>query len=429
MNRNSQRLSVVIFAFLALKPCIAHELEGRWRLVDEYDGERKVTQFPTTICTISERAIRFEMTVNERVLVRDSEFEIVSENNRFHLNMKNGARVVCQQEDGKLFMYTSPSKRLPTEYVSAIPLDGFKLRVFQMVKTQDSGEEYITQNPSDRALDTERSTESDTSKMGDLGDVEIKTAIMQAWQLRDKDAARELEIEYRMRRKILGQEQRLSRSEIEQVLALDPQRPDLHLQAIKHVKAGRSGQAKLTAEESEYLWQEIQYLRSTQTEPEVLDTVESLSEKLEPRQTAIDGTLMLAAKKTFESGLPMFISYSGKTPLIIDGSIGIASVELPVSYVRSSSLPPAGCRIVAKLVVQEDGQDMLMSHYTGYRPCTFDSGHMTGEFYTIGQPTLSERSVLFVFACTLFSDDENHPVPISNVLSIPVVGPEKDPTP
>lgn len=397
------RIAFCLLVFSFAGSVNGNDLQGRWFLFEEQRDNQKVALTPT-VCDISKQRIRFEMTVSGQTVVREVAFTTESPASPWRLRLDNGNVLYCVPEGDRLSIYSG-------------------------MKNESLSEEFQPDSNAARIVRTFRRHQSDGDDTKAESDavsriaegVVIPEAILDAWQMRNPEVARDLEMEFRIRKKLKGRKQVLAKSEIEQVLALDTQRPDLHSHAIRLA----SDRVQTDDTQHEFIWQQTQYLRDTRADAKLVAEAESLANSLSPRVCDLDAKTLAAARQTFLAGLPIFISFAGQTPLTIDASAGIANVKLPLNYVRIPSLPAGGCRVVAKLVSQRNGKPMLLSHYTGYRPCVYSNGMLHGEFYTVGQVPLDEKSVLFVFLSSLYADEEHPAVPLSNVLSIPVVGPPK----
>ena len=253
---------------------------------------------------------------------------------------------------------------------------------------------------------------------------EVDPNIVAASRRRNAEAAREMAMESRIKSKLRGKPSELSALAISQILTVDSHQPKLHLRALQlahqRIKSTPNADPALT----EFAWQEIEFLRLTQAKHDHLPAANQIGNSLATRVSRPSAKLMGRAANTFQTGLPVYLQYQGQEPIEIRGD-DFERFELPLEYVRSPSFLPYGCRIVAKLVVKNKGRDLLLTHRTGYQPCAFLLGGLQGEFYSMGQFDVDNEVRLFVYATTLFHDSESPEVPISNIITIPVVVPAK----
>ena len=128
-----------------------------------------------------------------------------------------------------------------------------------------------------------------------------------------------------------------------------------------------------------------------------------------------------AAAALFGQGYPIFLERIREGAIVIDTALGMAHVDIPLRYVRSSHLPPAGVRLVAKCVVKGDKDDVVLNHSTDYQPLAYRAGFLEGVMYFVGGvPELKEPSI-FVHAESLGGIEQDSGVALSNIVAIPVI--------
>ncbi len=410
MIRMTSLLALVIASMFAPKTTSGNELQGTWVLVSEFRNGQRIERLSPMRCIITEHELQFEWQTEDRSVQRDTTYSVKGDSRPSLLALGNGRFLFCDRSNDTLVMYTpSTAEQKPGDFNSE-KVGGWIRREFRSHK------------PRQKQTMSQVSVLRNASESKNAEVVSVSDSILKAWTARNREQANEMALEYRIRRKIAGRDQQLGASELEEVLATDPTRQEWLMQSVDAAMDRRKASAHSLLDES--IWQQIELLKSLDIDDEIQERIADIAAKLPARTQRTSSRRKLVASELFAKGLPIYLESDMTEPLEIDASSGIAAVKLPIRYVRHPSLPPGGLRIAAKLIIDRSGRKMLVSHQTGFRPCAFTSGKVEGEFYMIGKAPIPKNSTLFVYATTLYGEKSN-PIPISNVVKIPVVVPER----
>lgn len=311
------------------------------------------------------------------------------------------------------------------------PFIAVALTVFFAVRTGLTWEDAPSPPPETEVQSTEAVTAlqpstKPVSLSAFLNDVaentELNGSIKSMGARRNVRAAEMLEMEMRITQKLRGKPQELNLFQISKVLSRDFHREDLHTRFIElAVKDYRDWGNERPEYLLEQIWQEKEYLRLAGAEKDSMELAASSTKDLPPRESPEFKPVFLSnAKNTFESGFGIHIEYDGK-PIVIDDSVGLTSEDLMLKYVRSPNYPPRGCRVVAKLVFNQKGKDAVFAYHGEYLPCAFSSGLLRGQFVVLGGLPQEADATLLVFVTSHYNDESSPPIPVSNMLSVPVL--------
>lgn len=250
----------------------------------------------------------------------------------------------------------------------------------------------------------------------------LNSNIQAAGAQRDIRAAEMLELEMRITRKVRGKPQELNLFQLSKVLSLDFHREPLHTRFIElSAQAYHDWGDERPAYLVEQIWQEKEYLRLAKAATETQQEVAKLTKNIAKREEIqFDAEFLNNAKDTFKNGYGVHIEYKGKPPVIGD-MVGLTSEDLTLQYVRSPHYPPRGCRVVVKLVFNREGKDSVFAHHGEYQPCAFPTGKLRGQVVVLGGLPEEADATLLVFVASHYNDEQSPPVPISNMLSIPIL--------
>ena len=430
--------SIVVLAGLMLVQsveAVAADFQGKWRLVSEQRGVNHVKLVPMT-CNIDTTKMLIEFKVGESESNKVLGYELKNATNPWHIALENGNQLVVQCEsDSQLLMYSVESDELSLDELPTELREGWILRTFDRMddpvsqkavsaaSTKDEVSILANANAIVERPPSPKPRPSNKSQVAEILNVSfpVKEKYLSLWTKTRPDAANELAMEFRIRKKILGLEQQLDSLELKRVLALDQQRMKEHLLAVeKTVRDLEDASAQQRETMRQFVGQELQLIRETCSDSAVLARANEFAEAVEPYVGETGDELKEFAMKTFERGVPILINYAGPEVIELDDSVGILNLELPLQYLRNAELPPGGCRVVAKLAVKKGEQSILLSHMTDYQPCVFQAGNLRAEFCALGEVPLTDESVLFVYVTSLNESERGEIVPFSNILTIPV---------
>lgn len=403
LNRAAFPPALTLLLLFAI-PARASELEGVWLPVP---GQR----FEESIDDSASLKISAKTVVCRSLgdaFAGDGEFayEAEREGDLWTLTLESGKRWICSVEDGTLnIAHLKGSDEAPAGFVPQPGLTLLHLR---------------------RRVDNAIPAVDVAARLEELTrETAIDERILVAAAKRDKVAASLLQSELENGEGSLS----LVRSEIAQVLRLDFHRPQLHLLAIQ------SAAEELSESESsrssyllEFAHQEAEYLRASKAPSDLLEAVEALEATLPRRSFSVSSEFVEASLPAFAAGAAMYIEYDSPEAIVVraDDETFIHELSIPIRYVRSPKFPPRGCRVVATMMRELEAPNETNSGMpfadSGYLPCASLAGRLEGEYTIVGPiSSVAPGTRIIAYVASASADDRPLGVPLSNVLSIPVV--------
>jgi hypothetical protein len=322
------------------------------------------------------------------------------------LTLASGKRWICSVEDGTLnIAHLKGSDEAPAGFV---PQPGMTL--LHLRRRIDDAPP-----PVDVAARLEELTR----------ETAIDERLLVAAAKRDKAAASLLQSELENGEGSLS----LVRSEIAQVLRLDFHRPQLHLRAFQSAAEELSeSEPSRSSYLLEFAHQEAEYLRASNAPSDLLGAVEALESKLPQRSFTASSEFVEASLPTFAAGAAMYIEYDSAEAIVVrtDDETFIHELRIPIRYVRSPKFPPRGCRVVATMTREPEAPNETSPGMpfadSGYLPCALLAGRLEGEYAIVGPASsVAPGTRIIAYVASASADDRPLGVPLSNVLSIPVV--------
>lgn len=253
-------------------------------------------------------------------------------------------------------------------------------------------------------------------------------AILDAAMLRDEKACKELVVNYldEAKKKKDRKPDLLVQSELIRVLVLDYDQPEYHVQLAASYLADVD---KFKSEEDvEFVWQHLEWLRLKGTEKSLADRAAAIQKKVPLRPSegtaGITKEVLAAARKTFQAGKAIHIEYPAKKPIEfqVGNDFAINMPTIPLIYVRSPDYPPHGCRVVAYMLVSQDGgKPEPKGMHKNYEPCAFPTGMLEAIYLSIGKVEVKADTKMFIHVESLFEAKDKPGVVISNTIEIPAV--------
>ncbi len=261
-------------------------------------------------------------------------------------------------------------------------------------------------------------------------DTRVSDDILQACQQRNPEASRKRMAEVIQKKKEKDEPAELDAGDISKILVLDFNQPQLHVQlaelTLKNMLEFEGAEYREPL--NELIWQEIEFLRLRGVPEDLADRWAAVRKQLTPRMesaTRLSPEFLAAARKTFQDGTPMHIEYAGDGPIKFDvgNNFALNMPDIPVKYVRSPKCPPNGCRVVASMLIRQDGGEAkAVSFSKSYQPCAFPSGLMEGIYFMIGKVELQPESKILVHVESAYEHGDEAGTVISNLIAVPVVG-------